>query len=31
MPDVLRVSTLQVGHPVTLVVLVKVYDPPFRR
>jgi hypothetical protein len=27
MPDVLGVSTIQVGDPMTLVVLVKAYDP----
>ena len=29
MPDVLRMSTLQVGDPVTFVVLMKGHDPPF--
>ncbi len=28
MPDVLGVSTLQVGHPVAFVVLMEAYDPP---
>jgi hypothetical protein len=27
MPDVLAVSTLQVGDPVALVILMKAYDP----
>lgn len=29
-PDVLRVSTLEIGHPLLLVILVEADDPPIR-